>query len=372
MNPTILLYALSLIPGIGNKTLRDLIGHFGSAAAVWEADETSLLAVKGLGPKTVAAIIAGRTSIHPDKEWEKITEQGIDILAWSDAAYPRLLKETPDAPALLYVRGNYDWKEKQREKPLIAIVGSRKFTSYGEQAAYRLASDLAAAGYVVVSGLAFGIDAIAHKAALDAGAETLAVLGSGIDDASIAPVSHLPLAKAVMNAGALISEYRPGTIASEGTFPARNRIMAGMSLGTLVIEAAERSGTLITARLALDYNREVFAVPGSIFSPVSLGTNSLIKAGAKIVTSVADILEEFPLPERAPVPAKSAASLRNVSLSQEEKNVLGFLSHEPLHVDKIIKATRLETSSVISLLALLEIRGFAKNIGGMNYIKLSL
>lgn len=368
MNPTILLYALSLIPGIGNKTLRDLIGHFGSAAAVWEADEVSLLAVKGLGPKTVATLVTVRRTIRPDAEWENIIRQGIDILAWNDAAYPRLLKETPDAPALLYVRGNYSWEEK----PLIAIVGSRKFTSYGQQAAYRLASDLAAAGYVVVSGLAFGIDAIAHKAALDAGAETLAVLGSGIDDASIAPGSHLPLAKAVMNAGALISEYPPGTIASEGTFPARNRIMAGMSLGTLVIEAAERSGTLITARLALDYNREVFAVPGSIFSPASLGTNALIKAGAKIITSVADILEEFPLPKRALVPAKSAASLRNVSLSQEEESILGFLSHEPCHVDKIIKATRLKTSSVISLLALLEIRGFAKNIGGMNYIKLSL
>lgn len=370
MHPTALLHALSLIPGIGSKTLRDLVGHFGSATAVWEADEQTLLAIKGLGPKTVAALITGRNTIDPDEEWNRITEQGIRVLAWNDESYPRLLKEIPDAPALLYMRGNYDWREKQREKPLIAIVGSRKFTSYGEQAAYRLASDLAAAGYVVVSGLAFGIDAIAHKAALDAGAETLAVLGSGLDDSHIYPVSHLPLAKAVMNAGALISEYPPGTQANEGTFPARNRIMAGMSLGTLVIEAAERSGTLITARLALDYNREVFAVPGSIFSPASLGTNALIRAGAKIITSVQDILEEFPLPDRPLVQARSASSAKNISLSPEEKNILDILSHEPVHVDKIIKAVRLETSSVISTLALLEIRGFAKNIGGMNYIRL--
>lgn len=365
MHPTALLYALSLIPGIGSKTLRELILHFGNAEALWEADEQSLLAVKGLGPKTVAALIAGRRSLDPAHEWERIMNQGIDIFAFTDEKYPRLLKEIPDAPALLYVRGNYSWEEK----PLIAIVGSRKFTTYGEQAAYRFATDLASAGYVVVSGLAFGIDSIAHKAALAAGCETLSVLGSGVDDASIAPQSHLSLAKAIMERGALISEYPPGTRANEGTFPARNRIMAGMSRGTLVIEAAEQSGTLITARLALDYNREVFAVPGSIFSPASLGTNTLIKAGAKIAASVQDILEEFPLPERVPAPAHSASLEKNISLSEGESAILKILSHEPIHVDKIIKATRLETPSVTSALTLLEMKGLARNIGGMHYIK---
>ena len=366
MHPSALLYALSLIPGIGSKTLRDLVTHFGSAEALWSADEKTLLAVKGLGPKTVAAILSGRTSLSPEKEWEKIRAQGVDVLAFTDEKYPRLLKEIPDAPAILYVRGNYDWIDR----PMIAIVGSRKFTQYGEQAAYRFATDLARAGYIVVSGLAFGIDSIAHKAVLDASGVTLAVLGSGVDDTSLSPRSHLSLAKAVMNAGTLIAEYPPGTIATEGTFPARNRIMAGMCLGTLVIEAAEKSGTLITARMALDYNREVFAIPGSIFSPVSLGTNALIKAGAKIVTSVQDILEEFPLPEKPIIAPSDAASPKNTHLSEREELILKILSHEPLHVDKIIKATRLETSSAIATLSLLEIQGLVKNIGGMHYIRI--
>ncbi len=368
MHSTTLLYALSLIPGIGSKTLRDMVAHLGSAEAAWAADEKTLLAINGLGPKTVGALIAGRRSIDPDKEWEKIASQGIDILAFTDERYPHLLKEIPDAPALLYVRGNYDWQGKQRAKPLIAIVGSRRFTSYGEQAAHRFATDLASAGYIVVSGLAFGIDSIAHKAALEAGSETLAVLGSGVDDACITPQSHLPLGRAVMKAGALLSEYPPGTAATEGTFPARNRIMAGMSLGTLVIEAAERSGTLITARLALDYNREVFAVPGPIFSPSSLGANALIKAGAKIVTSVQDILEEFPLKTNH-TQVRHAIPEDNISLSPEEQKILRILSHEPVHVDKIVKAATLGTSSASAALSLLEIKGLVKNIGGMNYIR---
>ena len=173
-----------------------------------------------------------------------------------------------------------------------------------------------------------------------------------------------------MHQGALISEYRPGTPATEGTFPARNRIMAGMSLGTLVIEAAEQSGTLITARMALEYNREVFSVPGPIFSPSSIGTNALIKAGAKIVTSVQDILEELPLSKKQPEPSSQASATPPHSLSPTEEKIFNILSHEPLHVDKIIKAVRLETPSVLSALALLEIKRLAKNIGGMNYIRM--
>lgn len=368
MHSTAILYTLSLIPGIGNKTLRVLIEHFGSAEAIWEADEKSLLTINGLGPKTVAAIITGRNSLDPKKEFEKITTQDIGILTFTDERYPRLLKEIPDAPMLLFVRGNYDWGNK----PLISIVGSRKFTSYGEQVATRLATDLARAGYVIVSGLAFGIDSIAHQATLEAGGETLAILGSGVDEASVSPQSHLPLSRAVINSGALLSEYLPGTKASEGTFPARDRIIAGMTLGTVVIEAPEISGALITARLALDYNREVFAVPGSIFSPSSIGTNRLLKAGAKIVTSVQDILEELP-----PAPSQKNVSEKTPShtphgLSSKEEKILALLSHEPLHVDKIMKVARLETSSANSTLTLLEIKGLIRNVGGMHYIKIQM
>ncbi|MDP3957140.1 MAG: DNA-processing protein DprA [bacterium] len=366
MHSTAILYALSLIPGIGNKTLRDLLVHFGSAEAIWEADEPSLLAIDGLGPITVAAIVTGRKTLRPDEEWERVENQGIHILAFTDEKYPRLLKEIPDAPMILFTRGNYAWADK----PLISIVGTRKFTSYGEQAAERLATDLAHAGYVVVSGLAFGIDSIAHKAALEAGCETLAILGSGVDEASVSPQSHLPLARAVVNSGALISEYAPGTKATEGTFPARDRIIAGMTLGTVVIEAPEKSGALITARLALDYNREVFAVPGSIFSPSSLGTHRLIKAGAKIVTSVQDILEELPQTRASRNTKGETISAAPHNLSKDEEKVFKLLSHEPLHVDKIIKGARLETSSANSILTLLEIKGLIKNVGGMHYIRL--
>lgn len=365
MHASALLYTLSLIPGIGNKTLRDLIEHCGSVEALWEAGERTLLDTKNIGPKTVSAILHGKETLDPEQEWEKIMSQGVDILAFTDASYPRLLKEAPDAPMILFTRGNYDWAEK----PLIAIVGSRKCTGYGEQVAHHLACDLARAGYVVVSGLAFGIDSIAHKAALDMGNETLAVLAGGVDDMSIAPQTHLPLARNIIHAGALISEYRPGTTVKEGTFPARNRIVAGMCLGTLVVEAPERSGALITAQLALDYNREVFAVPGSIFSPLSIGTNNLIKAGAKIVTSVQDILEEFPLPEKNSSSSQDTLFPKKNSLTQEEEKILSFLSHEPVHVDKIAKAVRLETSSINSTLGLLEIKGLIRNVGGMNYIK---
>lgn len=366
MHPAVILYALSLIPGIGNKTLRNLLEHLGSIEAVWEADEQTLLETKGVSPKTVMTLMQGRQIIRPDQEWEKIINQGIGILAFTDDDYPRLLKEIPDAPMILFTRGDYDWKEK----PLIAIVGSRKCTDYGKQATYHLATDLAVAGYTIVSGLAFGIDSIAHKAALDAGAETLAVLAGGVDDLSIAPQTHLPLARSVMHSGALLSEYLPGTPVAVGTFPARNRIVSGMCLGTLVIEAPERSGALITARLALDYNREVFAVPGSIFSPLSFGTNHLIKSGAKIVTSVQDILEEFPLPEKTLASPQDTLFSKNNSLTEEQEKILSSLSHEPIHVDKIVKAVRLETSSVNSLLALLEIKGLIRNVGGMHYIRI--
>lgn len=361
-----LLYTLSLVPGLGNRTLRELLEHFGSVEALWEASQETLLNIKGLGPKTVADILHGRNTFDSNKEWQKISDQGIDILAFTDKKYPRLLKEIPDAPMILFVRGNYDWKEKS----LIAIVGSRKCTDYGKQVAHQLACDLAQAGYVIVSGLAFGIDSIAHKATLEAGAETIAVLAGGVDDLSIAPQTHLPLARNIIRTGAIISEYAPGTEVNVGTFPARNRIVAGMCLGTIVIEAPERSGALITAHLALDYNREVFAVPGSIFSPFSVGTNHLIKSGAKIVTSVSDILEEFPLPEKNILSSQETLFQEQSSLSKEENTILSILSHEPLHVDKIVKAVRLETSSLNSTLGLLEIKGLIRNIGGMNYIRI--
>ncbi|MEK7549798.1 MAG: DNA-processing protein DprA, partial [Patescibacteria group bacterium] len=229
---------------------------------------------------------------------------------------------------------------------------------------------LSRAGVIVVSGLAFGIDSVAHIGALDGGNDTLAVLGGGIDDKTIAPQTHLNLAKRILSQGALVSEYPMETPPTKWSFPQRNRIIAGMTLGTVVIEAAEQSGSLITARLALDYNREVFAVPGSIFSPVSTGTNQLIKNGAKIVRSVSDILEELTPYFEATFQVKSQEKHLPQNLSPEEITLLKILSHEPLHVDKIIKATTLETAVANSTLVMLEIKGIIRNTGGMNYIRI--
>jgi len=359
-----LLYTLTLIPGIGNKTLRELLTFFGSVENLWEADASSLSQISGIGSKTLSAILHTRETLDPEKEWRKILDQGIQIVTFLDDTYPSLLKEIPDAPMVLFVRGHTHWNTQN----LIAIVGSRKCSSYGRQVTEHLASQLASAGFTIVSGLAFGIDSIAHKAVLETQSETIAVLAGGIDDASIAPQTHLSLAHNIIQQGALISEYAPGTTPTVGTFPARNRIVAGMCLGTLVIEAPEKSGSLITARLALDYNREVFAVPGSIFSPLSIGTHHLIKSGAKIVTSLQDILEELPLLKKESLLHQASPFTEN-TYSEEEKIILALLSHEPLHVDKIAKAVRLETSSLNATLGLLEIKGIIQNIGGMQYIR---
>lgn len=361
------LHALRLTPEVGNKTLKSLIEHFGSAEAVWHADAPELRKANEVGPKTADAIIASRERIHIGKAWEILEKNQIGIIPFTDRRYPTLLKEIPDAPYLLYVRGNFDWSASFSP---IAIVGSRKYTSYGDQSAFRLASDLARAGYTIVSGLAFGIDAIAHKAALDAGRETLAVMGNGLDEACLYPRTNVPLAHAIERNGALVSEYPPGTRVNEGTFPARNRIIAGMSLGTVVIEADEMSGSLITARLALEYDREVFAVPGSIFSSVSRGCNQLIKQGAKIVTGVQDILEELPAPVRRTTGNTESGTARHGSLSDQEEKMLSCLSHEPLHVDKVARQAKLSAAETGSLLAMMEIKGIVRNIGGMNYIKL--
>jgi DNA processing protein len=362
----IYLHALNLILKPGNDRLETLMRCFDSGKSIWDAQENDILFSADLSQKTKNLLLKGRSCINPNQEWKRFQTSGMTLLSKSDATYPPLLREAPDSPYILYVRGTYDWAQS---KPFIAIVGSRKYTSYGEQVAYRIGEDLARSGCIVVSGLAYGIDALAHEAALEAGAETIAVMGNGLDDASLYPRNNVTLAKRIARHGALISEYPPGTQANSYTFPMRNRIISGMSLGVVVIEAAEESGSLITARLAIDYNREVFAVPGSIFSPVSIGTNRLIREGAKIVTSVKDILEEFPGLEPSIKTDTSAEINVPATLSPEEQKILKCLSHEPLHVDKIIQAATLETAVVNSILSILEIRGFVKNIGGMNYIK---
>jgi len=361
MNESLAFHLLNSLPGCGAKTIRFLVGHFGSAEAAWEVPDEVW---RALGQPRLATMAAARTGINTEEETTRLEASQITVIPFTDPNFPTLLAEIPDAPALLYARGKYrTWNTD----PLIAIVGSRKSTQYGRQVTEELARALAHAGYTIVSGLAFGIDGIAHAATLEAEGQTLAVLGSGIDDASLSPQSHLRLAHDIIETGALLSEFGPGTTASIGTFPARNRIMAGLCCGTIVVEAAEDSGSLITARLALDYNREVFAVPGSIFSPASSGTHLLLKQGAKLVTGIQDILSEL---EGSIAPAQEDSHKASLpALDPDEQSVYDRLSHEGLHIDNLIAAVRLETMRVNMILTKLELRGLAKNIGNMHYTR---
>lgn len=362
------IHALRSIEGVGDGTVEKLLLHFGDGETAWFASADEIQTVPKLHADKKSILVSERKKYDPNQLWEQLLALGITLHTKKDETYPELLRQIPDSPQTLYTRGSFDWSTK---RAMVAIVGSRKHSAYGTQVAEQLAIDLTRSGIIVVSGMAFGIDSVAHHGALETGGETIAVLGSGIDDRMISPVSHFQLAKRIMNHGALVSEYPPGTPASQGSFPMRDRIIAGLCLGTIVIEAPEKSGSLITARCALDYNREVFAVPGSILSPYSIGTNALIKRGAKLVTGVSDILEELQLHTVFPDKETKGASTIPQGLSPEEQKIYSLLTHEPLHVDKIIKQTSLETAKVSSLLSLLEIKGLAKNVGAMHYVRVA-
>jgi DNA processing protein len=353
------LNALNKIEGIGSQKMRTLLGFFGNSETAWQASSASLEEC-GIGPFAAEKIISQRKDINPDVEWEKLEKEKIRLLVWGSQEYPRLLAEIPRPPYIIYMRGEFDFNST----PLISVVGSRKYTPYGLQATENLTRELALAGITVVSGMAIGIDSFAHRAALGANGKTIAVLAGSLDDEHLYPRINFNLSREIIENGALISEYPLFTESLPELFPARNRLIAGLTLGTLVVEAAENSGSLITANLALEFNREVFAVPGSIFSPQSLGTNSLIKKGAKTVASVKDILEELNLQETA---EKSSAAPR-IPATPEEKILLEILSSSPLHIDNISKLSKLGTATALSTLSLLEIKGWAKNIGGQNYI----
>lgn len=364
MNESLSFHLLNLIPGCGAKTLREAVAHFGSAQKAWEASEVDWVGIPFASHFNPVGIDTKRQAIHPDQEAEKLERSAITILPFTDPNFPALLHEIPNPPALLYARGSWrDWNTV----PLIAIVGSRDYSPYGKQVAEELSRELSRAGVVVVSGLAFGIDSIAHEGSLAADKPTIAVLGGGIDDTSIAPQSHLRLAHQVCQNGVLLSEYAPDTPPTTGTFPARNRIIAGMTLGTIVVEAKEGSGSLITARLALDFNREVFAVPGSIFSELSMGTNALLKQGAKLVTGVQDILNELQLETSF---IQGHAKQVPTNLTDDEQQILSCLTRDGLHIDKVIEASRLETTRAVSLITKMEMRGLIKNIGNMQYIRI--
>jgi DNA processing protein len=347
---------LTEVKGIGPARLKRLVDMFGDARSAWYADPRALVDA-GLERRARNALIELRKRVDPVEQGNRIQAAGVDVVRVIDSAYPPLLRGVPDAPAVLFVKGQLPGEGE----PAIAVVGTRRATAYGRQAAEKLAGELARAGVVIVSGLARGIDAVAHNAALAAGGRTLAVLGSGVD--RIYPAEHKGLAQRVVGSGALVSEFPLGEPPDAPNFPRRNRIVAGLARGTLVIEADRESGALITVDFALEQGRDVYAVPGSIFSPVSRGTNAMIKDGAKPVMSADDILEDLEMSAvTAVLPAPTADT-------DEEAVVLALLSNEPMHIDDIGRLARLPMSILGGTLAMMELKGMARQVGGQYYVR---
>lgn len=350
--------AFSKIPGIGRVRIERLEAYFGSLESAWRGSADQLAAA-GLEAKVVGALLSRRAAIDPAAEMERLARAGITALTWHDPEYPARLRESFDRPPVLYRRGALT----EADVWCVAVVGTRQATPYGRQATETIVQGLAAAGVTVVSGLARGIDAIAHTAALRAGGRTVAVLPCAADE--VYPVGHGRLAAQIMESGALLAEYPPGMRMQKESFWRRNRIVAAMTLGTVVVEAGERSGALLTARLAADESREVFAVPGSVFAPMSAGTNALIQQGAKLVRHADDILTELDL-MRAPRQMELIQALPD---DPGEAAIVGLLSAEPLHVDDITRGSGMATSTVSGALAMLELKGLIRQVGGMQYVR---
>ena len=352
--------AFNRIPQIGRARFILLERHFGSLEAAWSASTGDLRAA-GLDNRTANSVVSHRPTIDPDAELERLSDGDVRTLTWHDDEYPTRLKEIYDVPPVLYVRGELVPEDERS----VAIVGTRRPSAYGREAAHRLSYDIARAGVTVVSGLARGIDAIAHRAALDAGQRTIAVLGSGVD--VIYPREHTKLADEIMRNGVLISEHPLGVRPDAKNFPRRNRIMGGTTLGTVVVEGGEGSGALITAGHALAENREVFAVPGNIFSPGSRGTNRLIKeSGAKLVSDYQDVLEELNISSVGQQIEMAALFPQDES----ESEVIRYVTYDPIHIDEIIRSSALDISTVSGALAMMELKGLVKQVGGMNYMRL--
>ena len=362
------LIRLTLVPGVGPRTSRALLERFGSARQVLRAPEASLRDVPGVGGKLAEKIARADREIDPVAELALCRRMGVSPIAHGSDAYPSALNEIPDPPSLLYVRGSIE----PVDRLAVAIVGSRKCTPYGLRIAEKLAASLARVGLTVVSGLARGIDAAAHRGALAAGGRTLAVLANGLSQ--VYPPEHDKLADEVVGSGALIAEspMRQGPLA--GLFPQRNRIISGLSLGVVVVEATPRSGSLSTASHATEQNREVFAVPGPVDSLPSRGCHHLIRDGARLVETVDDILEELgPLVQHRKPPADStpetAAAPAELSLSDNERLLLGKLNDRPVAVDQLIVSTGLTASQTMATLSLLEMRRLIKRYPGPQFAR---
>lgn len=349
------------LPKIGPVRLRKILKYFGSLKIAWMSEAIDFIAA-GLEEDVVLEMLAKKQEINPEQLLEQMKPENIQAVTLEDEFYPKLLREIYNPPPVIFYKGVWNL---EADEFALAVVGTRKYSSYGFRVTPEITKELANKGLVIISGLALGIDSLAHEATLEVKGRTIAVLGSGLDSKNIYPSFNKYLsAKIVDNGGLLVSEYAPGTEPLRSNFPQRNRIIAGLSLGVLVVEAPESSGALLTARFALEQNREVFAIPGSIYSPNSLGPNNLISMGAKLVTSAEDILEalNLNLVKEFVVTKKIAPD------SLEEAKVLENLSVEPIHVDELKRLTKLDTALLNSTLTLMEMKGRVRNLGAMMYV----
>jgi DNA processing protein len=357
------------VPGIGARRRLELLNHFGSLEALFESARGQLARLLADAPQALAALRAepDEKQLATDLAW--FNEPRRQLLTWFDEDYPRLLREIPDPPVALFVIG----ERAVLSLPQLAVVGSRNATAAGRENARAFAHELAQAGLVITSGMALGVDAAAHRGALESGAATIAVMGTGLD--RVYPARHRELAHAIAQQGALLSEFPLGTAPRPENFPIRNRIVSGLALGVLVVEAAERSGALITARLGSEQGREVFAIPGSIHSPLSRGCHRLIRQGAKLVETARDILEELgplasvaaPAGERPSVLVSPAPD----ALPEPAQQLLACLGYDAMTVDALVERSGLTADTVSSMLLVLELHGFVASGPGGNYQRLT-
>ncbi len=346
-------------PGMGNKTILQVLNHF-EPAQIFSATRSKLVE-SGLKESTINALKSLDWSlVEKDMEW--LSQAGNHALTIQDSNYPTQLKEIDNPPPILFVRGNIDLLKQ----PQIAIVGSRNPSTQGLQTALEFAETLAKFDFTITSGLALGIDAASHQGALKVSGHTIAVAGTGLD--RVYPARHKELATEIVKNGALISEFPPGTTAKANHFPRRNRIISGLCLGLLVVEAAKQSGSLITARLALEQNREVFAIPGSIHNPLARGCNALIREGAKLVETTDDIFEE--LGEYNQTPEQTHPEKKQSALDPEQQNLLNSVMFNPTTIDYLVQESGLSVEIISSTLLILELQGYITSAAGGNYIRL--
>lgn len=352
--------AIANIQKIGPARFKRLYNYFETMEQAFNAPFGELIKA-GLEENIAQEFVISRNEINPNEIWQKIEKENIKIVTIKDSNYPKLLKEIYNPPPVLYYKGSL----LPNEEFAIAAVGTRKITNYGRQVTPFIVLPLAQNGITIISGLALGVDALSHESALKARGRTIAVLGSGLDHQNIYPFHNRYLAEKICEQdGLLLSEYPPGTLPLKQHFPNRNRIIAGLSLGVLIIEADKESGALITAKYALDQNRDVFAVPGSILNKTSDGPNNLIKMGAKPVTDAGDILEALNLADAT----SFNESKQIIPDTKEEELLLQQLSKEPVHIDELVRRSRLSTSEVTATLTMMEMKGKIRNLGSMMYV----